>query len=92
MNQEERDEICHQIEKVEKKMNENMEKKMNEYWDHMEKNMEELKKSIYEMFLHTLDERVHKGDNKMEGSHENVEKINIEFQNHDYSSRPYPHH
>jgi len=40
----------------------------------------------------TLDERVHKGDNKMEGSHENVEKINIEFQNHDYSSRPYPHH
>jgi len=52
MNQEERDEICHQIEKVEKKMNENMEKKMNEYWDHMEKNMEELKKSIYEMFLH----------------------------------------
>jgi hypothetical protein len=51
MTQEERDENFHQIEKVEKKINENMEKNMNKYWKHMEKNMEELKKSIYDMFF-----------------------------------------
>lgn len=38
------------------------------------------------IFLNTLDERLPKGDFKVQGDHENVEEINIESQNHDYSS------
>jgi hypothetical protein len=44
------------------------------------------------MILHTLDERLSKGYIKMQGNHENVEEINIESLNHDYSSLQHPHH
>jgi hypothetical protein len=36
------------------------------------------------IFLHTLDERLPKGDIKTQGNHENMEEINIESHNHDY--------
>ena len=55
-----------------------MERKMNENQEHMENKMEELNKSMFEMLLHTLHERLPKGDNNMQGIHEIVEKINIE--------------
>jgi hypothetical protein len=50
------------------------------------KKMEQLQNSMSSMILHTLDERFPKGDIKMQGNHENVENINIESHNHDYSS------
>jgi hypothetical protein len=53
--------------------------------EHMEKHIKELKKSMYDIFLHILDERVSNVNNKMQGNNENVEEINIESQNHDYS-------
>jgi hypothetical protein len=62
-----------------------MEKKMDE-------KMEDLKNSMSVIFLHTLDERLPKGDIKTQGNNENVEEIKIEFQNHDYLSSPDPHH
>jgi glutamyl-tRNA reductase len=66
------------MEHMEKKMNENsahmenkmdenryqMERKMNENQEHVENKMEELKKSMYDTLLHTLDERLPKGDKK----------------------------
>jgi hypothetical protein len=54
--------------------------------------MLELQNSMSSMILHTLDERLPKGDIKMQGNHENVEEINIESHNHDYSSLQDPHH
>ena len=44
------------------------------------------------MILHALYERLPIGDIKMQGNHENIEEINIESQNHDYSSLQDPHH
>jgi hypothetical protein len=55
-------------------------------------NMLELQNSISSIILHTLNERLPKGDIKMKGNHENVEEINIESQNHDYSSLQDPYH
>jgi hypothetical protein len=113
MTQEERDEIFHQIEKMEKKMNENsahmdvvenmmdenrkdMEKNMDENRKEMEKNMEnkmlELKIFMYYVILHALDERLLIRDIKMQCNRENIEEINIESQNHDYSLLQDPHH
>jgi hypothetical protein len=46
-----------------------MEKKM----EKMEKKMEELKNSMSTILLHTLYERFHKGDIRMQGNHVNVE-------------------
>jgi hypothetical protein len=54
--------------------------------------MLELQNSMSSMILHALDERLPKGDIKMQGNHENVEEIKIESQNHDYSSLQDPHH
>jgi hypothetical protein len=65
---------------------------MNENWEHRENKMEELKIFMYHMLLHTLDERLPKGDNKMQEKHENVEEIKIESHNHDYSSLKDPYH
>jgi hypothetical protein len=58
----------------------------------MEMNMEELKISMSTILLCTLDERFSQGDIRMQGNHLNVEEINIEPQNHDYSSPPDSHH
>jgi hypothetical protein len=55
-------------------MMENMEKMEK----HMENKMLELKNSMSSMILHALDERLPKGDIKLQGNHENVEEINIE--------------
>ena len=76
MTQEERDEIFHQIEKMEKKMNGNsldMDNEMNENLEHVEKKMEEWKHFMYDVLLHTLDDRLPKGDNKIQGNRENLE-------------------
>jgi hypothetical protein len=54
-----------------------MEKKMIESLENMENSLVELKQSMYDMFLHNLHERLPKGDNKMQGNHENVEEIKI---------------
>jgi hypothetical protein len=56
----------------------NMENKMNENQEHIEMIMKEFKKSMYDMFLHTLKERLPKGYKKMQGNHENIEEIKIE--------------
>jgi hypothetical protein len=37
---------------------------------------------MYEVFLNTLDERLPKGDNKMQGNHENKENKVVETQSH----------
>jgi hypothetical protein len=57
----------------------------------MEKKMLELQNFMSSMILHTLYERIPKGDIKMQGNYENVEEINIESQNNDYSLQD-PHH
>jgi hypothetical protein len=69
-----------------------VEMNMDENTKHMENKMLELKNSMSSMILHALDERIHKGDIKMKGNHENVEEINIKPHNHDYSSLQDPHH
>jgi hypothetical protein len=61
---------------MEKKMNENslhMDNEMNENLEHVEKKMEEWKNLMYDVLLHTLDDRLPKGDNKIQGNHENLE-------------------
>jgi hypothetical protein len=37
------------------------------------------------IFLHTLDRRLPKKNIKIQGNHENVEEIKVEYQNHNYS-------
>jgi hypothetical protein len=72
--------LTHSHQHMENKMEEHryqMEIKMNENREHMENKMEELKKSMSEMLLHTLDDKLPKGDNNMQGIHENVEEIKI---------------
>jgi hypothetical protein len=51
-----------------------------------------IENSMSTILLHTLDERFPQGDIRTQGNHVNVEEINIEPQNHDYSSPPDPHH
>jgi hypothetical protein len=81
-------------ENMENKM-EHMEKNMDESRDQMEnkmyKKMEELQNSMSKILLHTLHERFPQGDIREQGNHVNVEEINIEPQNHDYSLPPDPH-
>jgi hypothetical protein len=73
-----------------------MEKKMDENRDQMEKKMdktmEELKNSMSTILLHTLDEILSQRDIRTQGNHVNLREINIEPQNHDYSSCPNTHH
>jgi hypothetical protein len=61
-----------------------MEKKMG-------KKMEELKKSMSTILLCTLDDMFSQGDIRTQLNQVNVEEINIEPQNHDYSSPSDPH-
>jgi len=58
----------------------------------MEENIEYLKSSMSTLLLHTLQEKLLKVDIKMQGYHENMEEINVESQNHDFSSPQDPHH
>jgi hypothetical protein len=87
MTQEEKKEFFYQIGKVEKKMDEvenKMDENKKEMEKHREKKMLELQKSMSSMILHALDERVPKGDIKVQGNHENIEEIRIESQNHNH--------
>jgi hypothetical protein len=54
--------------------------------------MLELQNSMSSMILHAQDERLPKGDIKIQGNQENREEIKIESHNHDYSSLEDPHH
>jgi len=69
-----------------------MENKIDENRKGMEKKMLELQNFMSSVIFHVVDERLHKGDIKLQGNHENIEEINIESQNHDYSSLQDPHH
>lgn len=58
----------------------------------MDNKREELKNSTPTILLHTLNEKLNKGYINMQGNCKIVNKINIESQNHDYSSSLNLHH
>jgi hypothetical protein len=83
-------------EHMEKKMNENsahmennmdrnmgdMKNKMDENKEEIQKSMKELQNSMSSMIFHALDERLCKGDLKIQGNHENKENKVVENQSH----------
>jgi hypothetical protein len=66
---------------MDKKMEENkndMKNKMDENKEEIQKSMKELQNSMSSMIFHDLDERLPKGDIKMQVTHENKGSIHVE--------------